>query len=1507
MKKALKWFAVALLAPVVLTALLAVALYIPPIQNWAVRHVASYASEQTGMDIRVGHVRLAFPLDLSVEEVMIIKNAERPGLRDTIADVKQVVVDVQLLPLFRGQVEVDELAFNGMKVNTDGLIPDVHIAGAVGHLSVESHGINLGAEEACVDKALLTDANVQIELADTVPPDTTKSEPLWWKILVRDLSVQRTSVSVLLPTDSLPLTAYLGDVRLKGGNIDLGARRYEVGRLGVADSRVAYGPYALSNLSLAASSFYMDSLAVRVSSLKLNTPESNLVAKVNMDLNTFASQDPGRMDVIVHGAFGKQDLLSFMGGLPPAFRRQWPNQQLTIDAVVKGNMQRAFIHGLTIKLPSAFTLQADGQAGNLADSKSLFAELNIHAATENLSFVTSLLDTSARPTLRLPAGMSLDGKLRADGQCYASDFTFREGRGSVKGRAMVDVESMRYDIDLRAQALQLQHFLPGSGLHPLTGTVNLSGHGTDPLSTRTGLQANIDVKKFGYGAYDLANIQATATVKNGVSRVRARSNNPLVQGVVNLDGISGGRRMKATLSCDLAHADLYSLRLVEEPMVIGLCAHLDLETDMKKFYKVQGLVSDIYMRDSVKLYRPDDIVLDVLTNRDTTLTVVDCGDFHLNLHARGGYEDLLHVGKEIAEEVNRQYDARTIDQLSLRRRLPLASVRLTSGRENFIINMLRHYGITLHWLNLKMDTSPLAGINGNLHINGLTVDSVLLDTINFAVKSDSARISYQAQVRNNKKNPQYTFNALVDGIIFDKGTILGTRLYDDRNQLGVRLGIQASMENNGFMFRSYGPDPTLGYKTFTINKDNYVFLGPDQRVSADVKLLAADGMGVQIYSNDEDSTAQQDITFSLNKFDLEKILSVIPYTPDLGGMMNGDFHVIKTDKALSVSTNLAVDRMSYEKTLMGDIATEFVYMPQENGGHYVDGILMHDDRQVASISGTYLPDDGGNLNADLSMERFPLALANAFVPRQLIGLKGYGEGTLSVSGRLSAPVIDGELFLDSAYIFSEPYGVTLRFDNDPVTIKQSRLLLENFNMYAINDQPLTSAGYIDFADPEHIHMDMRMRAQNFQVIKAKENSRSEAFGKAFVNFFGVMRGELDNLSVRGKLDVLGSTDMTYILRDSPLTTDNQLDELVKFTDFSDTTTVKSVKRPQLTGLNMDITLSIDESAHIMCALNADKSNYVDLIGGGDLRMQYNPTDNFRLTGRYTLSNGEMKYSLPVIPLKTFTIRDGSYIEFTGNVMNPRLNITATEQTKASVGSEGSQSRMVEFECGVVITKNLKDMGLEFIIEALQDMEVSNELNMMSKEERGKLAVTMLTTGMYLSDGNTSSFSMNSALSAFLNSQINGIAGNALRTLDLSFGMDNATDANGNLHTDYSFKFAKRLWDNRLRIIIGGKLSTGSDVSSQNQTFFNNVQFEYRLNEGSSKFLKLFYNRDSYDWLEGEIGQYGAGFIWRRKLSHFQELFRFKDSKTTMPVMRPMAKPSGETQYMRAPADSTKTN
>ena len=129
---------------------------------------------------------------------------------------------------------------------------------------------------------------------------------------------------------------------------------------------------------------------------------------------------------------------------------------------------------------------------------------------------------------------------------------------------------------------------------------------------------------------------------------------------------------------------------------------------------------------------------------------------------------------------------------------------------------------------------------------------------------------------------------------------------------------------------------------------------------------------------------------------------------------------------------------------------------------------------------------------------------------------------------------------------------------------------------------------------------------------------------------------------------------------------------------------------------------------------------------------------------------------------------------------------------------------------------------------------------MTPEERGKLAVTMLVTGMYMAEGNsTGGFNMNNALNSFLQSEISNIAGKAL---DISLGMetvDNAED--GGKRTDYNFQFAKRFWNNRFRIVIGGKVSTGN-TAQQDETFIDNVSIEYRLDNKYTDMSKVFHDK-----------------------------------------------------------------
>ena len=108
MKKVLKWLGIAVLVPILLIVILAVLLYLPPVQNWAVKKVVAIASEKTGLEISIERVSLEFPLDLGIEGFRALhKNDSIVNQTDTIADVRKMVCDVRLLPLFQKRVVID--------------------------------------------------------------------------------------------------------------------------------------------------------------------------------------------------------------------------------------------------------------------------------------------------------------------------------------------------------------------------------------------------------------------------------------------------------------------------------------------------------------------------------------------------------------------------------------------------------------------------------------------------------------------------------------------------------------------------------------------------------------------------------------------------------------------------------------------------------------------------------------------------------------------------------------------------------------------------------------------------------------------------------------------------------------------------------------------------------------------------------------------------------------------------------------------------------------------------------------------------------------------------------------------------------------------------------------------------------------------------------------------------------------------------------------------------------
>lgn len=1543
MHKVIKISLAVISSPIIIIMLLAIALYLPPVQKWAVQTASRQASESLGMDITVERVRLAFPLNLSIEEVKALRrNDSLPQLKDTVAYVRRAVLNVQMLPLFKQNVNINTLELLGTKLNTVDFVPQARVKGRLQRLELTGGtpvaNVNLAESGVRLHSVTLYGADLDIALTDSVPEDTTTTENKW-QIDVERLHIGGSNIVLHTPGDSARIGVSLPDLTVSGGFFDLYKGLYRVAHCDMRKGGLLYdntfaqrtsdmvfdpNHVALSDISLKMDSLqYRDrslELAIRnlqmrercgieLTSLALNLSLDSLKVDANGSLQTawskmvmnismpFAaiSQDGGGQeikDVVkakVDASIGARDIKLLLAD-NAQLSKDWPLHPLYVKADMEGSTRSVLIPQMTVEMPTVFTLTASGNAKNFMDLGNNPYARDFKAAlhTDLYTYNIRELPLSALKGLSLPATHTV-ADIKANGADYDVRLLATEGRGSLKANVGMNIARMAYGGDLAVTNLNVGRFVKGKGLGRFTGKATFSGMGTDILAKSTRLKTKAAIQRFEYSGHNLNNIKADILLKNGRAYADINADNKLIDGRINLDALLNPRKLNATLITELNTLDLYAFGMTKQPLNVSVCTHLDLMSDFAASHSVDGMMGDIYLKDTARIYHPDDIIMDVKTNRDTTFANVECGDFSLRLNAKGGYKRLIGAADRLTKVIQRQIEQRTIDQQELRKALPMMSMSLRASKENPIYRFIKYFDVDYDRVDVKMSTSEHEGVTANVLVDGLATKGYRLDTIRLKVNSsaDPHAIRYNGYVRNVKPN-DYVFAVDFDGNVLEHGISMNSTFHDADGVKGLQMGVEAEMVEDGIRFRLTPEKPLIAYEQFRLVGDNYILLNRNSRVFADVNLISDSGMGIQIYStvneNDGDDAdgeeteeQMQNITLALTNIDLGRLLSAIPYAPKVQGVMSGDLHFVQEkDMSFSISSSIQTKQLVYEGCNVGNLGADLIYMPKADGTHYIDGRLALDEKEIGTLTGQY-NFDTKIIDADLAMERFPMQIVNGFIPDQIIGLEGFADGTLSVRGTTSKPDVNGELYLESSSLISTPYNIRMRFDDDPIRIVDSKLLFEMFQMYASNNQPLTSTGYLDFSDPQHMKMDLRMRAENFLLIDSKETRHSDVYGKAYVNFYAVIMGELDKLQVGGKLDILPTTNFYYILRDSPLSNDNRLKELVTFMDFK-ADKLEEEAKPTVDGLNISMNINVMNGSHIKCWLNDARNNYLDIIGEGDLRMRY-VNDNMSMTGRYTISEGEIKYSLPVIPLKTFTVSNGSYIEFNGDVMNPKLNITAKETKKAAVNVDGT-NRMVTFNTGLILTKTLNDMGLEFIIEAPEDNTITDELNMMSKEERAKQAVTMLTTGMYLAGGNTSSFSMNSALNSFLQSEISSIAGSALKTLDLSFGMDNSTEEDGTVHTNYSFKFAKRFWNNRLSISVGGKVSTGDDVTGKNKSFFDNVEVQYRLTDVSNKYMRLFYNRSVYDFLTGYVGQYGAGFLWKKKMQNLNEIF--KPVKNTAP-------------------------
>ncbi len=1514
MARWLKWVIGIILFPIALMLLSIFLVYLPPIQKYAKNKASATASQTLGMDVSIDRVALRFPFSLVVKDAYII---DAP---DTVMFVKSLSMRIPFSPLFSYQIAVDGIELTDAKVKSKHLVPGYYVEGNINKLSLVSRGVDLNDSKVTVNRLLLKDTN--IDLCITAPEeeeDTTSSEPFNWIIEVKNIDIENVSFNLSMPMDTLSMISSLKKASIVDCVADLGAARYSLGHFKIEDGKfgmntggtVTPGVFNSSdfmaehiNIELDSLAYAADTLHGKITRLALNeksglsivsghgsiSSDKNCIYVNDLGIKTPLSELSmdivagwGLLDSIPNGAIGIGiNLKAGIGDiehLTGKFHEAIPRHPIGMSLGIEGTLDCLKLNKLHVAWENVMELNCEGEVSSLLDNDKLSASMNLGMKTGDLDFIkpaTGMPDSS----FFIPKGLTLSANAVYDkGNCQAS-LGMEEAGLTLEGTYSANDES--YAVTLGIDSLVASDFINLESLSPVCISLRAEGKGFDPFDRQTKLRLRTRISNLKYGNYDLSNTVVTASLHHSRGRVDITTGNPWLDMATSIRANLSREKASLSLGIGLDKLDLTEAMGNDSCNICSLDAKFALSTDMEEMYDASGGVTNITFNIDGNEVKPKDLNFTAYTDSKTSKASISAGDLTMEARGDNNAMQIASMLQTFMEKMAEQLTNHELDYSKLKHYLPDLYFELRADNDNPVSNLMKTNGIDIGRTRVRISTNPVRGLAGDLSFKTIAVDSIKLDSAYMWFVQDSTSIRYKLNVANSQTMAEFVTGASVNGEITNRSADILIDMFDKDGVKGVYLGCKAEFVKEGLKMSFFPQKPVFLFRDFNLNENNYVLLDKDKNVYADVAFKDEKGLGLSLVNSTTDRGNSR-LTASLSGIDLAEIRSLVPMLPDISGVISADlsYTALKRTYALSCKTN--IDGFAYQGRNVADFSLELGYVPFDDTKQIMSAKLGINGSEALAIGGKY-ESGTDSIAYRMKVTELPLSIANPFLPRGFMRLDGSISGEMTAAGSLIKPLLNGSMTFNEASVLIVQAGTKVRFDDNPIVIDDSCIKFDKFALMTRTDNPFNINGTVDFSNLAEIRTNLQFMASNYELLNSSKTRASLVYGKAYIDMAITANGKLNDLKIRGYTKLLGNTNVTYVMKESSLTVQDRLGETITFTNFSDTTAVdeETTEQIPITGIDMLLSVSIDPTASVNIDLSDSGDNRIEVVGGGDLSMQYTAQGDLSLTGRYTFTGGKISYSFPLVKIADFTVKNGGYIDWTGNATNPSMNLTAVKNVRTDVAyNSGDGTRKVDFEVSVNIYNTLSDLGLSFDLDAPQDAEVQNTLAAAGEDERRTMALTMMITGIYIGTGSTAdaNFNMGSALNSLLQSEISN-ATNKIKAVDLSIGMENPNSDEGLQNMDISYKISKRFFNDRFSIVVGGTISTGSSNSTESdeESFIDNISLEYRLDNSGTRYVKLFHNKNYESVLEGEITETGGGIVLRKKMLRLGELFIFKRKK-----------------------------
>ncbi|MDE5791273.1 MAG: translocation/assembly module TamB, partial [Muribaculaceae bacterium] len=884
---------------------------------------------------------------------------------------------------------------------------------------------------------------------------------------------------------------------------------------------------------------------------------------------------------------------------------------------------------------------------------------------------------------------------------------------------------------------------------------------------------------------------------------------------------------------------------------------------------------------------PGEAYAEIVATSNNTEIHVDSDLTYLDFESAEGLKKIIDSFTNVSGIVMKQVEQRNLAVDSISKLLPPFDLTMRASGKGLLNQFLSPYEMSLDTLHAQLTHDSL--LRGDVGATSFHSASVNLDTLSLQLNERRNLLDYKIHVGNRPGTLDEFAKINLNGYIGQNRLAASLSQQNIKGETGYRIGLTAAMMDSTVSIHFTPLKSTIAYMPWTFNNDNFIDCNLFTR-KIEANLIASSAESSIMLRTEPLPDGARELHAKIDNLKIQDFLNMAIDAPPFTGALNTDLRVKYDDRKFTGSGTVDLTNLYYAKTRIGDFNLDLAALYALSGNTDVTAALKVDGQHALEAYASLRPDSIGAMTPDslgVRLTRFPVSIANPFLDNMAV-LGGHLNGHMRLDGSFTKPSLNGFIAFDSVTAKIPMAGSTLKFTDDSVKVKANVVRFDDFNIYGQNANPLTLNGIVDATSFSKIGFDLSLDANNFQPIGNDNRAKSDIYGKLFLNLGATAKGDMSRMDINANLNVLGTTDITYVVTSSASQFTGVADnDVVKFVNFNDTTQVAEADSIS-SAMNMRINakLAISPGTQVTVLLPAlltggsNATDRIELQPTANLTFFQNYMGDMRLNGNLVLGQGFAKYSIPVVGQKNFVFNPTSSVTWSGDVMNPSFNISATDEMKANVTS-GSNSRLVNFLVTLQAVGNLNNPKVSFDLSTNDDLSIQNELQSMSPDQRQTQAMNLLLYGQYISGDTKGNANIGgNLLYSFLESQLNSWAAKNIRGVDLTFGVnqyDKLDNGASSTETSYSYQVSKSLFNNRFKIQVGGNYSTDASADENlEQNLISDISLEYilRQTQTTNMAVKLFRHTGYESILEGEITETGAGFVMKRKLDNLKRLFRF---------------------------------